>query len=232
MNVNNNQQHSLDWYRNRLGRITGSRVGEIFQKGRAKDDIFSKTALAYLTSVAAEQMLPDFMLNDDESLSLYLDEVNVTSKAMRIGSEREAEARNLYAEITAAKVEECGCIQHPGIKGFASSPDGLILTDSTIQGTIEIKCPKPATYLEYLSTVHSAETLKAANTNYYWQCLSHMAVTGARWCDFIVYCPYNTTPLHIVRVQRDEQAIDQLYERLHLALAKVSNIASMATKHP
>lgn len=230
MNTNNIEQRSLDWYRARLGKITGSQVGDIFCKGRAKDDIFGKTALSYLTSVAAEQLLPDDVVNDDESFSIYLDEVNVTSKAMRIGTERESEARELYAEISGYIVEECGCIPHPEISGYATSPDGLIKENDTVVGTVEIKCPKPSTYLEYLASVRSADTLKSTNANYYWQCMSHIAVTGAKWCDFIVYCPYISTPLHIVRIERDEDAIAQLYDRLALALGQVKSIVDKATQ--
>lgn len=232
INSNKQEQRSLNWYRERLGKITGSQVGDIFGKGRAKDDIFSKTALAYLTSVAAEQMIPECIVNDDESFSIYLDEINVTSKAMRIGTEREAEARDLYVEISGNNIEECGCIPHPSIEGFASSPDGLVKSsaDTTI-GTLEIKCPKPSTYLEYLSGVHSAADLKSVNATYYWQCMSHLAVTGADWCDFCVYCPYISNPLHIVRIERDDDAINQLYDRLVLALNQVKTIVNNALNY-
>lgn len=220
------EQRSLDWYRARLGKITGSQVGEIFGKGRAKDDIFSKTALSYLTAIAAERMLPDYIVNDDEIFTVYLDEVNMSTKAMRIGTEREADARSLYAEITGCYVEECSCIPHPIYNGFASSPDGLVKSSKygNLEGVIEVKCPKPSTFMEYLSSVRSAENLKAINAIYYWQCISHIAVTGAPWCDFIIYCPYISTPLHIVRIYSDDNAIAQLYDRLTLAFDKINFI--------
>lgn len=223
------EQRSLNWFRDRLGKITGSQVASIFGKGRAKDDIFSKTALSYLTSIAAERMIPDYVVADDELFSIYLDEVNVTSKAMRIGTEREAEARDLYSEITGNQLQECGCIPHPEIIGFASSPDGLVMCNDAIEGTIEVKCPKPTTYLEYLYNVSSAESLKSVNADYYWQCVSHMAVTGAKWCDFIVFCPYISIPLHKVRIIRDDEEIRLLKERLSLALDKVNEIVEKAS---
>lgn len=223
------EQRSLDWFRDRLGKITGSRAGEIFGKGRGKDEVFSKTAMAYLASVAAERMIPDYVVNDDENFAIYLDEVNVTSKAMRIGTERESEARDLYRELTGLAISECGCLPHPEINGFASSPDGLVMGDcGKVQGCVEIKCPKPSTYLEYLSGIHTAEDLKALNALYYWQCMSHMAVTGAAWCDFLVYSPYISRPLHVVRIPRDEEAIALLTERLALALAQVEKIIARA----
>lgn len=215
------EQRTLDWYRDRLGKITGSQVGTIFCKGRSKNDVFSKSALSYLTSVAAEQLLPDYIVNDDDSFSIYLDEVSSTSKSMRIGTEREPEARQLYAEITGNNVIECGCISHSSISDFASSPDGIVCSEEfqKIEGVIEIKCPQPSTYMDYLCNVNSSDDLKAINSDYYWQCMSHIAVTNTSWCDFIVYCPYNmANPIHIVRIYRDEEVLAQLYERLALAI--------------
>lgn len=221
------QQRSLAWYRARLGKITGSRVGEIFSAGRAKDDAFSKTAKAYLTSVAAERLIPACIVEDDESFSAYLDETAVTSKAMRIGTEREAEARDLYADLTGQRVKETGCIPHPWMPSdFASSPDGLVMGNhSKVKGCLEIKCPKPATFMEYLSGVKTAEDLKRVNPLYYWQCMAHMDVTRAGWCDFAVYCPYISRPMHIVRIWRDEHEILRLQARLRLALDYVRTLA-------
>lgn len=222
------EQRTLDWHRQRLGKITGSQVGNIFAKGRSKDDVFGKSALSYLNTVAAEQLIPQDVVDNDDDFSVYLDEVNVTSKAMRIGTEREAEARSLYAEVSSNQVEECGCIPHPEIAGFASSPDGLIPEGDKVEGTIEIKCPKPSTYMEYLSGVATPADLKVVNATYYWQCMSHIAVTGAQWCDFILYCPYNAKPMHVVRIERDEDAISQLYSRLGTAIIHIQKIINKA----
>lgn len=212
-------QHSLDWYRCRLGKITGSKVGVIMGKGKGAE--FTKTGLTYLNSVAAELMLPAPVVENDDLFSIYLDEMDSTSKAMRIGTERESEARDLYEGIKDCKVHETGCTDSSFVKGFASSPDGLILDDGVVEGTIEIKCPKPSTYLEYLSEIKDADSLLNVNPEYYWQCISHIAVTSAQWCDFIVYCPYNQQPMHIVRIKRDEDSIKKLHDRTQLAIEYV-----------
>lgn len=209
-------QRTLDWYRDRLGKITGSCVGDLMGKGRGTE--FTKTGLSYLNSVAAERMMPEVIIADDDLFSQYVYEVDVTNKAMRIGTERETEARDLYMEVKKKEVVETGSIQSSGLEGFASSPDGLVIDQSgAIEGTIEIKCPKPSTYFEYRTSVHDAESLLKVNPDYYWQCISHMEVTGAKWCDFIVFCPYNRMPLHIVRINRDEEAIKKLRERVTTA---------------
>lgn len=115
-------------------------------------------------------MIPDYIISDDENFATYLDEISVTSKAMRIGAHREQEARQLYTDLTGLHIAETGCIQHPTIRGFASSPDGIAreheqsdTTGTGTLGTLEIKCPKPSTYIEYAANVRTPEDLRAFN---------------------------------------------------------------------
>lgn len=221
------EQRTVEWYRARLGRVTGSRAGDLMGKGRGCE--FSKTALEYIASVAAERLLADEVTGSDIEMEAYLDEVSVTSRAMRVGTEREPEARELYAELRGITVEEVGSLSHPTIAGFASSPDGIVTAeDGGMLGCIEIKCPKPAAFFTYLTKARDAAGLKEANPVYYWQCMSHMAVTGTAWCDFVAYCPYMSTPMHIVRIRRDAEAIALLESRVRLALDRVEALVKSA----
>ncbi len=211
-------QGTLDWQRTRLGKITGSCVGNIIGRGRGAD--FSTTGLTYLKGVAAERMLNPAVVEDDVLFEAYLDETGTNTKAMRIGHEREAEARGLYATLTGFEVQETGSVSHPSIPGFASSPDGLV----GLIGCLEIKCPKVATAFGYVSEVHSAADLRKYNPVYYWQCVAHMWVTGRRWCDFTVYCPYLTKPLHTVRINADPAELTVLEDRVRMGLAYIDRL--------
>ena len=212
-------QHSLDWYRARLGRFTGSQVGRLMKSGRGKDDIFSKDALTYINEIVAERMLNPSVVMVDELFEEYLMQVTATSKAMAWGNDQEMNARGMYASITKRKVISCGAIQM--FAYFADSPDGLCLDDN---GAIEIKCPANKTHTEYLASVHDAESLKAIKPEYYWQCMAHMAASGAEWCDWMSYCPFNKKPLHIVRLERDSSAIALMLDRLEQAEAIAQEI--------
>lgn len=216
--MNTANQHSLDWYRSRLGNITGSCAGKIY--GRGKGAEFSKTGYSYLNGVAAERMIPRDVVTDDSFFSQYVEETTTTTKAMRIGTVRESEARTLYSLIYEADVEETGCVAHPSIPGFASSPDGLVGTD----GLLEIKCPSPAVYMEYLTQVQSPSDLRKYNAEYFWQCVSHLMVTGRRWCDFVVYCPYNSTPLHRIRIEALREYFRDLEPRILSALRYINSL--------
>lgn len=203
-------QHSLDWFRVRLGRFTGSQVGRLMKSG--KDDIFSKDALTYINEIVAERMLNPSVVMMDVLFEEYLLQVTASSKALAWGNDQEMNARGLYASITKRKVTSCGAIQFSDY--FADSPDGLCIEDN---GAIEIKCPMNKTHTDYLVSVHDAESLKAIKPEYYWQCMAHMTVSGADWCDWMSYCPFSKKPLHVVRIERDSSAIATLLDRLELA---------------
>lgn len=212
-------QHSLDWYRARLGRFTGSQVGRLMKSGRGKDDIFSKDALTYINEIVAERMLNPSVVMVDDLFEEYLLQVTATSKAMAWGNDQEMNARTMYQQVTKRKVTSCGAIQM--FAYFADSPDGLCLDDD---GAIEIKCPANKTHTEYLASVHDAESLKAIKPEYYWQCMAHMSASGAEWCDWMSYCPFNRKPLHIVRLERDSSAIALMLDRLEQAEAIAQEI--------
>lgn len=53
----NKNQNTLEWFRQRLGNITGSAVGNLMVKPRAKGETWSQTALSYLNQVAFERAM-------------------------------------------------------------------------------------------------------------------------------------------------------------------------------
>jgi putative phage-type endonuclease len=210
------EQRTLEWYRARLGYITGSQVGSLMKSGRTKDKVFSDTALTYLYQLAGERSLNPEIVKDDNMFTFYLEQTTSQSKNMRFGTEQEENARAMYVDITGREVKEVGLCHHPQIKYLASSPDG-ITADGDVMGCVEIKCPTLSTYSKYVAEIHDNESLKKVNPDYYYQCQNHMACTEAQFCDFIVYCPFVENPIHIVRVQRDEDAIALIMERVELA---------------
>lgn len=216
-------QRTSQWYRARLGKVTGSRVGDLMGQGRGAE--FSKTGIAYLNEIAAERLLSPMVVNDDELFEAYLDEISTTSKAMRIGTEREVEAREVLAAVLKRPIHECECINHPHITGFASSPDGCIHFDNHTE-VVEIKCPKPSTAMQYIADMRCADDLKRINSDYYWQCQAHMSVTGAARCHFAVYCPWLTKPLRRIVIERDQQEVAILEQRIEQALQYVDNVVA------
>lgn len=216
-------QHTLGWHRSRLGYITGSRVGCLRGRKRGSDD-FSDTAMGYIYEVAATRYMNNAVVEDDGLFSEYLDVASVETKAMRWGTEQEPRARNLYRAMRGCDIIERGSVEHPSIEFFASSPDGYIPGAEGNDGCIEIKCPGQSAYMRYRAEVKDNETLRKVKPEYYDQCQSHMMCTGAAWCDFIAYNPYQRTPIHIVRIWPDIDAMAAIEGNVRKANAIIETL--------
>ena len=57
------EQRTLEWYRARLGHITGSQVYKIMGKGRKGE--FTDTGYSYLRKVIGEQTMRQDFIDDD-----------------------------------------------------------------------------------------------------------------------------------------------------------------------
>ena len=53
-------QHTIEWYRKRLGCITGSECGVLMKSGR--NDRFSDAAKTYIYQIAGERFTPGLLL--------------------------------------------------------------------------------------------------------------------------------------------------------------------------
>lgn len=223
----NEAQHTLGWYRARLGNITGSMVGVIMKSGKSKT--FSDTAESYLYDVLSDRTIDPDVINDDKRLESYLLRKNITTKQIQWGIEKENEARKYYELITGRKCVEVGSCRHKTVTFFASSPDGFTHDDeSNISRCIEIKCPDPKQFVRYRQ-IETPEDLKKVKPEYYWQCMAHMACTGAQFTDFVTYDPDQQIKIHIVPITRDEAEITSMLDRVKLANEFINNTISKFT---
>ena len=111
------------------------------------------------------------------------------------------------------KVEKSGFFVSPKLFYLGCSPDGKVIDISSIDqfGLVEIKCPSSkfsVTPTEacsdphfFLEVVDEKPKLKK-NHVYYDQVQGQMAITGTKWCDFVVYTKKG---LSIERIQFDEE---------------------------
>jgi len=219
-------QRSLDWFRARLGNITGSRVGDLMKSSKTKGELFGDTAKSYLYQLAGERKMNKDIVDDDEMFQEYLDQTCVTSKAMRFGTETEGDARTVYMNLTGRDIQEVSSCKHDIIPNFASSPDGVYYELNFLKGCIEIKCPNVNTYIKYAVEINDNMSLKKVNPQYYYQCQSHMMCTGAVWCDFVIYCPWLSNPIKIIRITPDIEAVNLIIDRVMAANEFIDNITS------
>ena len=219
--INDNyKQHSIDWFRIRCGCITGSKVSDIMSSGRKKEDLFSQVGKSYLYQIAGERLFnPDF-LNDDDIFQDYIDQVSVNTKAMQWGSDQEDAAKSLFMQMNfpEGEITELSSCKHDTIPYFAASPDGAInWRDGEDLKIIEVKCPNINTYMKYRTLIHDAASLKETEPKYYWQMMAEMSCTGAKGGIFIVYCPWLSKPIHWADIDRVEDDINLMEDRVILA---------------
>lgn len=173
------EQGTPEWLAARLGVPSASMFAKIVTTKGA----WSTQADSYINQLVAEELT-------GETTSIYQNEHMIR------GTELEPDARSLYELMTDVSVEEVGFCLHDTLKA-GCSPDGLVGED----GGLEIKCPAPATHVEYLRG-------GVLPSKYKQQVMGCLWITGRQWWDFMSYHP-NMKPL-IVRVERDEEFISAL----------------------
>lgn len=206
------EQGSFEWLRQRLGNFTGSRISDLMVSGK-KGELFGKTALSYIYEVAAERDLLQSNIDDDYLFEIYQQQVSVSNKYTDWGHENENFAAERYQLVTGCELEECESVQHPTIPFFSASPDRI----STKHGTkrvVEVKCPLPKTFMEYMAEVKDNSTLKSVNPKYFYQTQAEMAVTNLKEADFVVFCPFLKHNIHIVKITRDDAVIAEFERRI------------------
>lgn len=207
-------QRDLAWFRRRIGCFTGSKIGDLMKSGKKKEQIFGDTALSYVYKVAAERMINPVFIEDDDLFGQYVESQQIYSKAIVWGQEQEDNAKDLLMrknpEWELADVSSC---KHDTIPHFAASPDAIVYDRKKLM-VVEIKCPQPSTFAKYLVQIKDNESLKKTEPNYYYQMMAEMACTNAESGIFVAYCPWLVKPIHIVPIERDEEAIKAIEERV------------------
>lgn len=216
------EQGSSEWLKQRLGKINGSRIGDLMTSGR-KGEMFGNTALSYIYEVCAERDLLQKYIDDDYLFEIYQQQVSISNKFIEFGHDNEDFAAERYQFVTGCELEECESIQHPTIPYFSASPDRMAIKDA-LRKVVEIKCPLPKTFIEYMAEVKDNETLKAVNPKYFYQVQAEMSCTGLDRADFVVFCPFLKHNIHIVEITRDEAVIAEFEKRITAANEIINQI--------
>ena len=216
------EQGSKEWLVSRLGFFTGSRIGDLMTSGK-KGELFGKTALSYIYEVCAERDLLQSYIDDDYLFEIYQQQVSISNKFIEFGHDNEDFAAERYQLVTGCELKECESIQHPAIPYFSASPDRIAIKGG-MKKVVEIKCPLPKTFMEYMAEVKDNNTLKSANPKYYYQTMAEMACTGLSKADFVVFCPFLKHNIHIVEITRDEAVIAEFEKRIMAANEIINQI--------
>lgn len=176
------KQGTDEWLASRIGKVTASKVFDVMSKTKTG---YSAGRKNYQAQLIVERLTG-------------IKEESYTNAAMQWGTFTEPLAREAYEAINLCEVKERGLVDHPTIKNFGASPDGLVGED----GLIEIKCPNTATHLDYLLS-------KKVPKQYMLQMHTQMICTERSWCDFVSFDPRLPEHLQIliIRVEKDEALV-------------------------
>lgn len=190
------EQRSSEWFTVRKGKITSSEIWKIM--GSKKEGL-GEVAKSYLLERVSEK-LGGFSQP-------------VIGPALDWGTDLEDTARDIYAAATGLQVKPCSFYEVS--EYYGGTPDSLVGDD----GVLEIKCPYTSVNHFKYGLITSDIEFKKTSPAYYYQCISHMAVTGRKWCDFISFDPRVGTDymLFIYRLGRNEDEIKNMVERVELA---------------
>lgn len=142
--------------------------------------------------------------------------------AIQHGRAHEASALRAYVAHQQAadkpvQVRACGIALYEHGQFIGASPDAMVFDPSAAPrfGLAEVKCPYSA-FRMGMSATEAAELEKGfcledrdgqlslkRNHPYFWQVQGQMAVTNAKWCDFVVWLGH-TTPVLVERIVADK----------------------------
>lgn len=242
----NNNQNTIEWFRSRLGNITGSAIGNLMGTPRSKNEQWTATALSYMGQIAFERTLNPIVIDNDDLFAQYIALTEIKSKAIEWGHKMEGEAAHQFAKAFyilygsetytpyTLDLQEPPSVKNEELPHFSSSPDRMFYAPETgEQCAIEIKCPQGNAFYKYVRNVflpgtqqERLEGLKKAEANYYWQCYAHMLATGASKTYFVIYNPFQQRPLFSLQIERDENVINLMREKIIAANKYIENLVN------
>ena len=187
------EQRTDEWFQQRLGKVTASRISDVIAKTKTGVSTSRQNYLVQLVSERLTGKKGDSFVN----------------QAMLDGIERESAARELYMQTRGVSVTEVGFFDHPIIKNSGASPDGAVNAEEEgkYAGLIEIKCPIETTHTNTLMS-------KSVPSKYIPQIQWQMASVSpnVKWVDFISFNPNFPVELQlfVARVNRDNDYIAEL----------------------
>jgi hypothetical protein len=158
------------WLKNRVGRITGSRLADVVSylsrasSGKKAGDPSAKRD-AYKMELISERLT-------GRSVDHYV------TPAMEWGIEHEVEAKIYFEGATNQTIDPVGFVVHPDYSFWGCSPDGLVGEEGVYEG----KAPNTVTHLRYIADGVIPE-------EYYPQIVGELACPNRKFCEFVSYDP-------------------------------------------
>lgn len=182
------QCKNAKWFFERCMRVTSSSFGRICKA----------TALTNLTNLAKR----------------LTESAVIKSAPLEHGRMFESIALRKFMDMTGNDVKESGLVVNKSDPFLASSPDGLVGTNSVV----EVKCPYSArdntiskTTVPYLLENEDGTYGLNNRHDYYYQVQGQMLCTGRELCHFVIY---TSQDMQVIEIQRDDVFIQEMVNTL------------------
>lgn len=190
------QSNSHLWHQERRKRLTASKFSRIAKRRKAINDSF-------LNSIFYPKPF--------------------TNAAIEYGKTHEEAAKKAYsAKRINFHLHSCGLVVNPEFSFLGATPDGKVCTDRGT-GILEIKCPfkareltpqDAATAIKNFCLRKKGDILALdRNHAYFFQVQGQLLVTGAPFCEFVVY---TSKGVHIETIEADKEFCNDLLESLSM----------------
>ena len=184
-------QRTVDWKAQRYGKFTASEIVKILGvRG------LGETGKTYAIEKAIEELYGEF----EEQYISYEMQNGIATEPLAFAKFKELKGLDFL------EVSECGFFNYEEHAG--ASPDGIV-SDNSI---LEIKCPKSTAFFKLVAT-------NEIDPKYYAQMQMQMLCTGTDKAYFFNYLIHDGTEYyHEIIVERDEEMIEKIRERLKEAI--------------
>lgn len=197
------QQRSVEWYQQRLGKFTASEITRLLGK---------------LSTQAGQKAFESYCMEKAiESVYGQIEDDHITFDMQR-GIDQEPYAFDKVTEILGQQFKSTGkaSFVHYG-EHAGASPDGIV----ELSDVIEIKCPKPSTFFKYCLTGEVPD-------NHYDQMQMQLLCTGGKVAYYFNYLLHmGKEYFNLKLIQRDEERIALIKERLELAIERKQQYIAM-----
>jgi hypothetical protein len=227
-----NEQRSVEWYAERLGKFTSSECVKLLKSGTRK-----MTANELVLRPSGEKRTTiDVPLGDGAMTYIYTKVAEIITgeidddargDAIDWGIAHEPDAIDMYQFVKKLKVIRNGFEKYNDF--FGGSPDGKIGEENNNleNGIIEVKCPKTkSNHIKYFM-IQTEEQFRLEYEDHYAQIQGNLLATGRGWCDFISFDPRPKVELFqikILRIMRNDPFIEDLKMKIELASDKLTEI--------
>lgn len=187
-------EFSAEWFTARVGILTASLLSEAMRDGKKAGE-FGKPFYSLVDLVAWSELAGQVYSGG-------------TGFAAQRGIETEPLALKCYAELTGFTIHKPGFLMHPRLK-FGATPDAIATRPDGKTHIVEVKCPETPGKIIALRCDGDV-------SEYRDQIQGQLMVTGAEFCDLVIYDPRlpPDSAMTVLRVDRDAAHISRIEKRV------------------